>query len=490
MPTRFTANALSITVTDTLSATGIYHSSAWINYPQKLRDKELELARLLETPVTVTTLDHLCISLTGTREDHHGIFWGLAHSCVVIDEADFYDDFTQRNLVTLLHALRLLNVRVLVMSATVPESARVLYGESGSLAEKIHEDLSDADRVRCRIKHAGKSAAPEDIEPLLERALNGESTIIYANTVKRAQDYRRWFQERDFDNVILYHSRFTEPDKVKIEEQLREMLGVDAWENGTQQGVAILTQIGELSVNISADLMISDLCPIDRLAQRVGRLSRFDKNVVGELFLIEPQRFNKNGEKEFYPAPYGHFENGNGWQSTPILEQSREWLIEGEYSARRFVNLVNALYPDVPPPAPHVRDNQTALHEHIVYHWLIVPKAETKQDDDQTLRWKSRDIAPQFTVYADCNSSTVIDASIEEMVFRSRMKFREWAQNHAIQIQIYEIKNAEQSGALEKIFVMVGEDTEEIWTVRPNFYSKTFGLQLQAQSDELEVDDE
>jgi CRISPR-associated endonuclease/helicase Cas3 len=88
MPTRFTANALAISTAQNLSANGLYHSSAWFQRlkdranptPTEKRfiDKEQELARLLETPVTVTTLDHLCICLTGTREDHHAIFFGLA----------------------------------------------------------------------------------------------------------------------------------------------------------------------------------------------------------------------------------------------------------------------------------------------------------------------------------------------------------------------------------------------------------------------------
>src|SRR5947209_4382539 len=109
MPTRFTANALSISKIKDLSAIGLYHSSAWykrrVGQPDlsddinKLIDKEQELARKLEMPCVVTTIDHLCLCLTGTREDHHAIFFGLANSCVVIDEADFYDGFTQANIV-------------------------------------------------------------------------------------------------------------------------------------------------------------------------------------------------------------------------------------------------------------------------------------------------------------------------------------------------------------------------------------------------------
>lgn len=104
MPTRFTANALSISKAEDISEVGLYHSSALFHKLQanqdeerKFIDKQQELARKLEMPCVVTTIDHLCLCLTGTREDHHSIFFGLANSCVVIDEADFYDEFTQAN---------------------------------------------------------------------------------------------------------------------------------------------------------------------------------------------------------------------------------------------------------------------------------------------------------------------------------------------------------------------------------------------------------
>jgi CRISPR-associated endonuclease/helicase Cas3 len=145
--------------------------------------------------------------------------------------------------------------------------------------------------------------------------------------VARAQAYWDWFQAKKIVEVVLYHSRFTEPHKEAIERRLIAMLGADAWEKGQPTGVAILTQIGELSVNISADLMISDLCPTDRLAQRAGRLARFKTRrdgkqaVVGELYLVEPQKTDKQGTKNSYPAPYGHW-LGKRWEATTVLQKS------------------------------------------------------------------------------------------------------------------------------------------------------------------------
>ncbi len=238
-----------------MSQTGLYHSSAWQSYPGKFRDAQLRLARELLPPVTVTPLDHLCIALTGAREDHHAIFWNLAHSCVVIDELDFYDDFTQRNLLVLLRALKALEVLVLVMSATVPESARGLYALSGQVAAQIHDSTEGKERVRCHLQTRGAVEKPEDITDLLARAIQGrnekgEPMIIYCNTVKRAQDFRRYLIDSgaDEDEVVLYHyhSRFIEDDKIKIEERLRSMLGPQAWKENRAHGIAVLTQIGEL----------------------------------------------------------------------------------------------------------------------------------------------------------------------------------------------------------------------------------------------------
>lgn len=490
MPTRFTANSLSIAVTQenfkNLGDAGLYHSSAWYqrikDNPRppieikKYIDKEQELAQKLETPLTVTTIDHLCICLTGTREAHHAVFFGLAHSCVVIDEADFYDAFTQENIVVLLRVLRILKVPVLLMSATVPESARETYAKSDFVVEKVHEDNSDSERPRCHITKYGKAETPQDVEELLERALKGEPTIIYANTVARAQSYYKWFKERDFDNAVLYHSRFIEPDKVKKENRLREMLGREAWKNGTQKGAAILTQIGEISVNISADLMISDLCPLDRLAQRVGRLSRFAErsgkfeNVVGELFVVEPQR-----KGEFYPAPYGEYRQNVGWLPNEFLLRSGELLKDGNHSAKDFVDLVNELYPQATEVSSDARVNRQSLESLIVTNWLILPEEanedKTNETDDRTRGinpWKCRDIDFQYTVFIDFDKD--YDAP------KNKTELREFENRYGITIPAYEYNNAKRDNLIIDKTLTIGFEDVARPFIKPGYYNSDTGL--------------
>jgi CRISPR-associated endonuclease/helicase Cas3 len=412
----------------------------------------------------------------------------------VIDEADFYDDFTQQNIVVLLRALRELKVHVLLMSATVPESSKHVYSVSGFTIGQIYEDKTDYERPRYIVKRYKSVENPEDVEELLQCALNGEPMIIYANTVKRAQSYHQWFKQRIEDggvkmrltDVVLYHSRFTEPHKVEKENLLREMLGLKAWEMGEARGVAILTQIGEISVNISADLMISDLCPIDRLAQRAGRLSRFRNRggvgeKLGELFIVTPKRINKKiGLAEMYPAPYGHFIPNIGWEISQALRKSDELLYDGTYSAKTFVDLVNELYTVPDDFAPYVRDNKRELENLVVNNWLILPAEQLDQDDDQTMRWKSRDVPPQYTIFANYdiwfdNLSTSFD---------NRSQRREFEIRYGIQCYAWEFNQAVRNKWVEDITFMIREESEVLYIVRSPFYDSEIGLHFDGESED------
>jgi CRISPR-associated endonuclease/helicase Cas3 len=480
MPTRFTANALSISVAKNLSKVGLYHSSAWfqrinanISFDEKKISKEQELARLLITPITVTTIDHLCIALTGTREDHHSIFFNMANSCIVIDEADFYDDFTQHNILILLRALKLLKVPVLLMSATIPKTVQAFYSKASSQFVNVYEDKTDTDRIRCKIIRYGDSSEPNDIKELLQKCITGTPTVIYANTVSRAQDYYRWFQNQSKEfsenNVVLYHSRFTEPDKVKIEKKLTSLLGKDAWETGTQRGVAILTQIGELSVNISADYMITDICPFDRLVQRIGRLSRFNKT-VGELYVINPLRKNKNGKFEFYPAPYGNFVKKE-WEIKYTLKTTDELLSDGYYSSSNFSDLIERIYDRPYEVSPQVKNNVKELQNLSISNWLILPADILDIDDDHTQEWKCRDIAPQITIYAN------LDLFEFEQYFTNRSELRQFQIRHGIKCYAYEFLQALEKGYIEKATFIIGEEKKQtLWVVRNKFYSSKIGL--------------
>lgn len=473
MPTRFTSNALAISISETLSDTGLYHSSAWFAKFQEdiesqliekqKADKIHEFARLLQTPITVCTIDHLLTALTLTREDHHLITFNLANACLVIDEADFYNDFTQANIITLLEILRYWKVPVLLMSASLPESVLPIYKKIGYNIDKIIEDKSDYHRIRFEIKEIRKYLAVSELEDLFNLCIEKENAIIYANTVDKAVSFYDWFAERGVE-PILYHSRFTEPHKKDKEQELINALGKEAWRNERAKGIAILTQIGEMSINISADIMISELCPIDRLIQRTGRMCRFDKTKIGELFVIVPQKDNM-----LYPAPYGEYDRKNKcWLACKAFAKTLEIIRPTTYNAEMLVYLLNQIYSQHS-FSDKAKRNAAMLKDYFSYNWLINPKQMAKSDDTDTNFWKSRDIESQDVAFVEKPPTRY---------FRNYLEYKNWEIKYSVELPTYLIEKARKSHKIDLYEIKYGDESGTISIIRPGFYNKVKGFIL------------
>ncbi|WP_200976496.1 CRISPR-associated helicase Cas3' [Echinicola sp. 20G] len=470
MPTRFTSNALGVNISASISQTGIYHSTAMF-----LKEEGIEgnhYASLFETPVTVCTIDHLLYCLSKTKEDHHISFANLSSSCIVFDEADFYDDFTQENLLVLLQVLNVLEVPVLLMSASLPDSSLFYYRRSGYDIEKILEDDSDLTRPRCKITEIRKYENFEIIEDLLLRAKK-EPTIIYVNTVDRALKLGKWFQKNCAEvKVEVYHSRFTEADKIRKEKNLLSMLGKEAWQTGMAQGVAILTQIGEMSVNISANFMISEVCPIDRLVQRVGRLSRFDKT-VGELVILLPQK-----NDSLYPAPYGSFKNRK-WTSNKFLQMTIDLIEPKVYSANEFNYLVNDVFKHGVQPSDKSKSNAEDLKKMIRHNWLMLPGFELDEENENG-HWRTRDITGQRTVIAMQKND------IQSAYFENWSDLSELIHKRGINCPTYLVKENLKRGRVVKECVLVRGDEKELLFLSPSLeYEDKYGLDLSIPKEEI-----
>lgn len=484
MPTRFTSNALAINVADALSDTGLYHSSAWLTASLNSNKQEASAhsqhARLLLTPLTVCTIDHLLMSLTITREEHHLIGFNMANACLVIDEADFYDDFTMANIMFLLKVMREWKVPVLMMSASMPSSMPLLINSyAGFNVQNILEDTADTERIRFEL---AEKVDYEDFPELIkwfDLCINKGNGIIYVNTVEKAIACYSCLEQRLWETgkgvrLYLYHSHFTETDKQKKEQELIEALGRKAWEEGKASGIAILTQIGEMSINISSEIMLSDLCPIDRLIQRVGRLCRFDKAKRGVLYLLRPK---KNGN--LYPAPYGEYDpKNNNWTPSQHLASTDNRLDLGGYSSNRLTQMLNDEYHDKHHLSYRAEKNAQSLKEMFVNNWLINPKEQTNREDEDTMEWKSRDIGPQKTVFVRKPESKRM----------SKRDFQEYELLHGINIPLYKLSKIRKAHRIDQETVLVGNTLNEqalpIDIVREGFYDERLGLNFSTSKEE------
>lgn len=481
MPTRFTSNALAISVSESLSDTGLYHSSAWFNrFQNKVESGEFtrkeaemmhESARLLQTPVTVCTIDHLLMALTLTREDHHLITFNLANSCLVIDEADFYDEFTQANILVLLKLLKYWNVPVLIMSATLPENVIANYKSIGYSVENILEDRSDSERDRFVLKEIVDYTEIQEIEYLLYKMIEKGNGIIYANTVDKAVAFYTWFKNNCDKSVpiSLYHSRFTESDKMSKEQEILSMLGKKAWSDGCASGIVILTQIGEMSINISSEIMISEICPIDRLIQRVGRLCRFDKK-IGELYIINPFK-----NQQLYPAPYGKYEDlKKAWIPCYAFIKTKDLLECRKYNFKDIIRLLNSVYDKINGFSSKASENARILEVSFVTNWLILPAQKVCIDDKETNNWKSRDMDGQETVLASKPQSDY---------FSNYMDFQIWKNSNSIELPLYMIRNGVKNHMIDLIKIQVKDNEEQCYVIREGFYRADIGVNLNKNDD-------
>ena len=71
--------------------------------------------------------------------------------------------------------------------------------------------------------------------------------------------------------ATLHHSRFAEPDRRVLDAAVEATIGRERGEGGR---IVIGTQTLEQSLDLDADLLVTDLCPVDVLLQRIGRLHR------------------------------------------------------------------------------------------------------------------------------------------------------------------------------------------------------------------------
>jgi CRISPR-associated endonuclease/helicase Cas3 len=182
----------------------------------------------------------------------------------------------------LLGFLKNFHVPVLCMTATLPEPRqRQLVAAGLQLSNPKPEDLKViADAPRYRVARIDESmVAPRVFDALRE----GKRVLWVVNQVSRAQqrtrDLASDLRPHDVDQTTLmgpagrpllcYHSRFTLTNR---RDRHREV--IDAIRAGEPAALAVTTQVCEMSLDIDADLLVTEECPITSLIQRMGRCRR------------------------------------------------------------------------------------------------------------------------------------------------------------------------------------------------------------------------
>lgn len=269
--------------------------------------------RGLLTPWAVGTVDQAMMAALNVR---YGVLrWaGLSGKVLILDEIHAYDAYMITIIERLLNWCGILDIPVILLSATLPSEMRQrlisAYSKVSFKQDYNQEALAYPLLTHLDIQgklnyfkvpgvHVNRKVTIA-VHPLLEKwesvageairmVENGGCLCIIVNTVKDAQvlyqEVKR-LAPSEID-LKLFHARYKAGRRNKIEEEClrcydKRSLNPKELNLRPKKSILIATQVVEQSLDLDFDVMISAIAPIDLLFQRLGRLHRHEGRIRSE----------------------------------------------------------------------------------------------------------------------------------------------------------------------------------------------------------------
>jgi CRISPR-associated endonuclease/helicase Cas3 len=338
--------------------------------------------RYLAGCVVVGTIDQVLLSSLMVGHAHLRAT-SLLRQFLVVDEVHASDAYMTRILEDVLERHIRAGGHALLLSATLGAEtrARLLHPHGHAAPQSLDEAIGTPYPL---ISNRGTAERPTSIAPdgtsrtvrieavpwletaeaiaaaAIDAARRGAKVLIVKNTVADCielqvrlenlaasdSDARLFF--RCAGAAAPHHSRFARPDREALDKALENSFGKN--KKRSEGGcVVVATQTVQQSLDLDADLLLTDLCPMDVLLQRIGRLHRHSRvrppgfedaramvvvpsvRDLGVLLNERGKARNHHGLGTVYPdlrvleATWRLIENGRDWK---IPMKNRE-LVEG-----------------------------------------------------------------------------------------------------------------------------------------------------------------
>lgn len=298
----------------------VLHSASII--VSRKENEETALQNLIGSSVKILT-PHQLASIALGMKGYEAMILDIKGCDVILDEVHTYSGVSQALVLKLIQVLKNLDCRIHIGTATMPS---ILYQEiMKELGDDVLEVSLAEDELEQFNRHIIHKTESFDLtQNVISKAVeNNQKILVVMNTVKDAQDAYKIIKESHPEiPALLLHSKFKRGDRNFKEAQL---LGLDAdgepvfeFNTSNEACIVVSTQIVEVSLDISFDIMVTATAPLDALIQRFGRINRKrNKNTIGkfkDIYVIKPPV----GIKE--ARPY----------EVDILQKSFEVLPDGE----------------------------------------------------------------------------------------------------------------------------------------------------------------
>ncbi|RLD58506.1 MAG: CRISPR-associated helicase Cas3', partial [Bacteroidetes bacterium] len=242
-------------------------------------EEEKVLQGLIGSSIKVLTPHQIAAIVFGTG-GYESILLDLKDNDIILDEIHTYTGVSRAIVLKIVEVLNNIRCRIHIGTATMPSD---LYNKIIKILGKddiLEIKLSNGELTKFNRHITHKLENWEDSQPIISKAISrNEKVLIVANRVKKAQD---WYSELKEIYpkipILLLHSRFKRGDRNRKE---KDLLGLDdngkslnKFNTSSEACIVVSTQVVEVSIDISFDLMITETAPLDSMIQRFGRVNR------------------------------------------------------------------------------------------------------------------------------------------------------------------------------------------------------------------------
>lgn len=300
LPTGVSAEAIQDRVDEFLTSRGMRNTKLYTSKSMLLREPDkkpiwtdMSRQRLLAASA-VGTVDQVMTAARLVRFESVRMD-GLASKVLIIDEIHAYDAYMLAVIKDLLKICGELGVPIIMLSATLPISTKNdLLGvlcdgdielhngypmisyvtKDGNVHEHVSHQYMPDKKISCEllpILNDNDKIARYAVDAVKD----GGCECVIMNTVADAicvYDKIKKNKKNDC-KIILYHSRMTINARDETSQKILAMCGKDRTKR-PERVIIVGTQVLEQSLDVDVDYMITAICPIDLLFQRIGRYHR------------------------------------------------------------------------------------------------------------------------------------------------------------------------------------------------------------------------
>ena len=243
-------------------------------------------------PFIITTVDQFLLSFlqVGKYYKKRVMF---RNSGIIVDEVHLLNPLMLHLITYFLKKFqKIYKLKVLFMSATLPESMKKYLIQELDLPQNSCLDFSDGYKSKRRIQF---EYFDDDIETnignIIKEFKKCKKVLVVVNTVEKSISIaEKLTEELGKNNIILLHARFMYEDRKLKEENIDKLKNMPH--------ILVTTQVCEVSLDMSYDFMFTELAPISSLIQRFGRVNRYGEKVEEtNVRIFKPDIKNE----KFYP---------------------------------------------------------------------------------------------------------------------------------------------------------------------------------------------